>query len=126
MKRTDRSDMWPAWLQALAPDPLSRERVRRRVMNQAAGLLRARRAGNWLAITDRWTTALLPLAAALALVFAGLARQASQLSTSTQTPPTVEELLESANPDGPPAVLTSATEPGLDQLLSAAVTPDAP
>jgi len=54
-----------------------------------------------------------------------LARRAS-LPVVADMPPTVDELLQSANPNGPPAVLTSATEPGLDQLLSAAVTPDAP
>lgn len=125
MKKTDRSGRWPGWMLSLRPDQLTRERMRRRIMDEAAFVLRARRAGSWWTVADRWTTRLIPLAAALALVFAGLARRAS-LPVVADMPPTVDELLQSANPNGPPAVLTSATEPGLDQLLSAAVTPDAP
>ena len=125
MKKTDRSGRWPDWLFSLRPDPLTRERMRRRIMDEAATVLRVRRSDSWWAVADRWTTRLLPLAAALALVFASMARRASQLPGTPDMPPTVDELLQSANPNGPPAVLTSATEPGLDQLLSAAVTPGA-
>lgn len=125
MNNTDRTRRWPGWLAGLAPDDLTRRRMRSRILGEAAGLLRARRSVSWWAVTDRWTTRLLPLAAALALVFAGVARQASDAPVAFDTPPTVDELLESANPDGPPAVLTSSVEPGLDQLLSAAVNTDA-
>ena len=126
MKKTDHTSGWPGWLLSLGPDQLTRRRMRRRIMDEAAVILRARRSGSWWAVADRWTTRLLPLAAALALVFAGMATRASQGPGAADTPPTVDELLQSANPNGPPAVLTSSTEPGLDQLLSAAVTPDAP
>ena len=126
MKKTDRNGERPGWLDSLKPDELSRERLRRHVLAEAAVILRARRAGNWWSVADRWTTRLLPLAAALALVFAGMAQWVSQLPAVAEMPPTVDELLRSANPNGPPDVLISATEPGLDQLLSAAVTPDAP
>jgi hypothetical protein len=124
--RTERRDRWPGWLQPLRLDPFTRERVRRRIIAEAADLLRARRAGSWWLVADRWATALLPLAAALALVFATLAHRASALPGIAQAPPTVDELLESANPNAPPTLLTSATEPGIDQLLGAAVTHQAP
>lgn len=126
MNKTDRRRSWPAWLASLAPDELARRRMRSHILEEAAGILRARRSGSWWAVTDRWTTRLLPLAAALALVFAGVARRALDAPVAFDTPPTVDELLESASPDGPPAVLTSSVEPGLDQVLSAAVTADAP
>jgi len=126
MNNTERGGRWPDWLLSLRPDQLTRERMRRRIVDEAGAVLRARRTGSWWAVADRWTTRLLPLAAALALVFAGLARWASQTPSVVDMPPTVAELLQSANPNGPPAVLTSATEPGLDQLLNAAVNHDAP
>ena len=126
MKTTEGGRRWPAWMSSLAPDELARRRMRKRILDEAAALLLARRSGSWWAVTDRWTTRLLPLAAALALVFAGMAQRASDAPVAADMPPTVDELLQSANPNGPPAVLTSTAEPGLDQLLSAAVTPDAP
>lgn len=126
MKKIEHSGRWPDWLLSLRPDQLTRERMRRRIVGEAALVLRARRSGSWWLVADRWTTRLLPLAAALALVFAGMARRASHIATIADLPPTVDELLQSANPNGPPAVLTAATEPGLDQLLSAAVNHDTP
>lgn len=126
MKKIDRSGGWPGWLLSLAPDQLTRQRLRHRIIDEAADILRARRTSSWWAVTDRWTTRLLPIAAALVLVFASMARWGPQVPGVADMPPTVDELLESVNQNGPPAVLTSATEPGLDQLLSAAVSPDSP
>ncbi len=126
MKHTRNPDSWPAWLQPLRPDPLTRERLRRRIVAEAAAVLRAREAGSWLSVADRWTTLLLPLAAALALTFAALAQRASAPVELAERPPTVEQLLQPSQLDGPPALLIAATEPGIDDILSAAVAREDP
>jgi hypothetical protein len=64
---------WPAWLEALRPDELARQRLRSRIMAQAEPLLAARRALTWDEVASRWALLLVPAAAAVTLLFGGLA-----------------------------------------------------
>ncbi|MEN8145843.1 MAG: hypothetical protein ABFS14_12940 [Gemmatimonadota bacterium] len=75
---------WPAWLEALRPDELTRQRLRGRIMAQAEPLLAARRALTWDEVASRWATMLVPAAAAVTLLFGGLALQAGPRAVTTQ------------------------------------------
>lgn len=88
------TDRWPIWLRALRPDELTRHRMRRAILDEAAPLLAARR-DNWFDAVAEWATILSPVAAAVTLVFAGLAlRQAgtADMSETFVAAPAVEEL----------------------------------
>lgn len=88
-------DRWPTWLGALRPDELTRRRMKRSVMDEALPLLKARR-DSWFDAVADWATILSPLAAAVTLIFAGLAlRQAgrAELAENVASAPAVEELI---------------------------------
>ena len=89
------TDRWPIWLRALRPDELTRHRMRRAILDEAAPLLAARR-DNWFDAVAEWATILSPVAAAVTLIFAGLAlRQAgtAEMSDTLAAAPAVEELV---------------------------------
>ena len=89
------TDRWPIWLRALRPDELTRHRMRRAILDEAAPLLAARR-DNWFDAVAEWATILSPVAAAVTLIFAGLAlRQAgtAEMAETLATAPAVEELV---------------------------------
>lgn len=88
-------DRWPAWMGALRPDELTRRRMRRAITDEALPLLKARR-DSWFDAVADWATILSPLAAAVTLIFAGLAlRQAGrvELPENLASAPAVEELV---------------------------------
>ncbi len=64
----------PRWLDALRPDDLTAARLRRAILDAAQPLLAARR-DSWWDVASEWATPLTPIAAALTLLFAGLAIQ---------------------------------------------------
>lgn len=86
---------WPEWLRSLAPDELTRRRMRVAVFAEALPVLAARRQ-SWLDAVADWATILSPIAAAVTLIFAGLAlRQAGQvdLEANLATATAVQDLV---------------------------------
>lgn len=107
-----------AWARLLLPDEVARRRLRRAIMREARPLLAARRDGLLDAIST-WAATLSPIAAAITLVFAGLAlRQTrpTRMAEDTAPAPAFEELVE------PGRALPSAFEgdsiPDLDAVLT--------
>lgn len=105
-----------AWARLLLPDEVARRRLRRAIMREARPLLAARRDGLLDAIST-WAATLSPIAAAITLVFAGLAlRQTRPTRMAEDTAPAFEELVE------PGRALPSAFEgdsiPDLDAVLT--------
>lgn len=62
----------PRWLDILLPDEVTAARLRRAILDAAAPLLAGRR-DSWFDVASDWATLLTPIAAALTLIFAGLA-----------------------------------------------------
>lgn len=88
---------WPDWLDGLRPDDLASARLRSSILQAADPLLEARRDDLW-DVASRWAGLLTPVAAALVLVFGGLAvrgevADASLTLTSVEPTPDLVELL---------------------------------
>lgn len=62
----------PRWLDSLRPDDMTAARLRRAILDAAHPLL-AERDDSWWDVASNWATLLTPIAAALTLLFAGLA-----------------------------------------------------
>lgn len=62
----------PRWLDILLPDEVTAARLRRAILDVAEPLLASRR-DSWWDVASDWATLLTPVAAALTLIFAGLA-----------------------------------------------------
>lgn len=108
---------WPAWLEPLRPDELSRARMRTAILGRAAPLLDARRLGSWETVAAGWARMLVPIAAVLLLLFAGLAYQAAP-RTIAAAPVTLEELMAEDDAENTLAALTSSVEPSPDWALT--------
>ena len=118
----DPETRWPTWLEPLRPDEMSRRRVRNAVLTAAAPILRARE-WSWQDDVARWTSVLAPVAAAIAILFAGLAYRAARPEAEARIEPIeleVDPLLQPLD-DGPPAMFTSTLEPSTDAILAAAI-----
>ncbi len=113
---------WAAWLDPLMPDEVSRQRLRKRVLEAAAPLLRAR-ARSWQDVAAGWSSLLTPIAAALVLVFGALAyaasRPAGQVGDSVSALE-IEPLLAEET-ESPPTLLTGASEPSRESVFIAAI-----
>lgn len=112
------NDRWPIWMRALRPDELTRRRMKRAILDEALPLLTARR-DSWFDAVADWATILSPVAAAVTLIFAGLAlRQAgsADLSDTIASAPAVEELVR------PGETLPSAFGPDSVPDLNAVMT----
>ena len=62
----------PTWLDSLRPDDVTAARLRRDIIDAGHPLLAGRR-DSWWDVASNWATLLTPVAAALTLLFAGLA-----------------------------------------------------
>ncbi len=62
----------PRWLDILLPDEVTATRLRRAILDVAEPLIAGRR-DSWWDVASDWATLLTPVAAALTLIFAGLA-----------------------------------------------------
>lgn len=118
---------WPDWLEALRPDSVTRERMRRAIVREAVPLLTARRAG-WFDVASRWATLLSPVAAAITLLFAGLAVLQTPVRDApsdqlAEAPPSVDQLLESSGP-AVPAAFAHDSLADLDIVLTAIASED--
>ncbi len=109
---------WPAWLRVLRPDELTRLRMRNRIAAEARPLLLARRE-SWYDAVSEWATILSPVAAAVTLIFAGLAlRQAGAVDGSEPMTAAVavEELARPG--DALPATFGRDSLPDLDVVMT--------
>lgn len=89
---------WPGWLDALRPDELTTRRMRQAILDEALPLLRARRDSWYEAVAD-WATILSPVAAAVTLIFAGLALRQAGSADAQQTVASAPALEELIRPD---------------------------
>jgi len=116
---------WPAYLEPLRPDEMTRHRIRRHVL-AAAGTIETR-AQSWFDVTAGWSSVLAPLAAGLLVVFGTLAYRAAgsdgeePIAASLVGP--TPDLVPSLAPDAeaPPALLIDMAEPSRDAVLTAAL-----
>jgi len=112
------NDRWPIWMRTLRPDELTRRRMRRSILDEALPLLTARR-DSWFDAVAEWATILSPIAAAVTLVFAGLAlRQAGsvELSDTVASAPAVEELVRPG--ETLPSAFGPDSVPDLDAVMT--------
>lgn len=112
------NDNWPIWLRALRPDELTRRRMRRAILDEALPLLTARR-DTWFDAVADWATILSPVAAAITLIFAGLAlRQAgsAELTETVASAPAVEELVRPG--ETLPSAFGRDSVPDLDVVMT--------
>lgn len=118
---------WPDGLEELRPDDLARARIRRAIRAASAGLLRARRRAAWREVAAGWARILTPLAALLAIAFAGLAVRATSPPPETSRPPvTLEELMGPDQAGEPFGYLTGVDEPSTDRVLTAVILYEEP
>jgi hypothetical protein len=112
------NDRWPTWLRGLRPDELTRRRMKRAILDEALPLLTARR-DSWFDAVAEWATILSPVAAAVTLIFAGLAlRQAgsAELSDTIASAPAVEELVRPS--ETLPSAFGPDSVPDLDAVMN--------
>ncbi len=114
---------WPTWLEPLRPDEMSRRRLRNAVLSAASPILRARE-WSWQDDVARWTSVLAPVAAAVAILFAGLAYRAARPETQALVEPLEIDPVLQPLADGPPAMLTSTLEPSVEEILAATIERD--
>ncbi|MDH3732738.1 MAG: hypothetical protein OEU54_04355 [Gemmatimonadota bacterium] len=128
-RRDRREDSaWPAWLEALRPDEVTRQRLHNRVMTTAETMLRLPER-TWSDVTAGWSSVLTPLAAGLAVAFGVLAYRASidpEIESMAATEPAsierdeIQPLLGSED-TAPPALLIDEDELNGDAVLRAAL-----
>lgn len=122
---------WPAWLEALRPDELTRRRLHKSVMARAEAVLRLPER-TWRDVTAGWSSILTPIAAGLAVAFGVLAYRASigpdiemVANRASDDVPTVDshEIQPLLGPDdaGPPALLIEENELNREAVFRAAL-----
>jgi len=119
---------WPKWLETLRPDEIMRARLKRSIADAAAPLLSARQL-TWWEVASDWASLLTPVAAAVAVLFAGLAlgdrpvaRSQATIAVSAETP-RLEEFVDWASAEEFPAAFPEDSLNSLDVVL-ASITAD--
>jgi hypothetical protein len=116
--------VWPAWVEPLRPDEMSRRRLKNAVLSAAVPMLRARE-WSWQDVAGRWAAVLAPIAAGLTILFAGLAYSSSRPETEARAEAfEVDPLFLQPMEDGIPALLTSTLEPSMEGILAATIGPE--
>ena len=121
---------WPAYLEPLRPDQITRRRLRRNVVAAAEALLE-RRPLSWIDITASWSAALTPVAAGLIVAAGVLVYRLSgpatpRLAVEAEAETEAVGLVRTLAPDAeaPPELLIDFLEPSRDAVLTAAlITP---
>lgn len=126
-QRRDGDGGWPAWLEPLRPDPVSRARMKRGIQAAAAPLLAARHPAAWWEVAADWSSVAIPIAASIALLFGWLAYE----SGPSPAPAPDSERMEMAAlvkpaSSSPPALLIDQAEPSSDALLAATLRREGP
>jgi hypothetical protein len=106
-------------LRSLRPDDVTRRRLSRDIAEEARPLLALRR-DSWLDAISDWATILSPVAAAVTLVFAGLAlRQAANPAEPGEELASAPGVVELVQPGGAlPAAFEGESQPDLDQVMT--------
>jgi len=114
---------WPRWLEPLRPDEITRARLKRSIANAAEPILSARQL-TWWEVASDWASLLTPVAAALAVLFAGLAlgdrptaRSEATVAASADAP-RLEEFIEWASAEELPAAFPGDSLTDLDIVLT--------
>ena len=122
-----RAPGWPRWLDALRPDEITRARLKRSIADAAAPLLNARRL-TWWEVASDWASLLTPVAAAVAVLFAGLAlgdrpaaRSEATMAASADAP-RLEEFIDWASAEELPAAFHEDSLANLDIVLTSITT----
>ena len=90
------------WWDVLLPDEVTEARMRRSVLEAARPLLASQRYSGW-DVASYWATLLTPIAAALTLIFAGLALRESIPDASRAQYTVSADVVESLGTDAAPA-----------------------
>jgi len=114
IRETRTDDAWPGWLEPLRPDELARERMRRGILRAAAPLLAARHPARWWELAADWSGLAAPIAAAIALLFAWIAYEASPAGVEPE-----RQEMEAL-------VLLNQAEPSTDGVLEATLRREGP
>ncbi len=123
-QRNSERRIWPAWVQPLRPDEMSRRRLKKAVLSAAGPMLRARE-WSWQDVAGRWAAVLAPIAAGLTILFAGLAYSASHSEPEARVEVfDLDPLVLQPMNDGPPTLLTSTAEPSVEGILAATIGPE--
>ena len=94
------------WWDVLLPDEVTAARMRRSILEAAHPLLTKERE-DWWDVASDWATLLTPVAAALTLIFAGLALRQSIPEASRSTYTVSADVVESLGSDAAPAGFAS-------------------
>lgn len=126
-QRRDGDRGWPAWLEPLRPDAVSRARMKRGIQAAAAPLLAARHPAAWWELAADWSSVAIPIAASIALLFGWLAYESgpSPVPAPESERMEMEALVQPAS-SSPPALLTDQAEPSSDALLAATLRREGP
>ena len=114
---------WPKWLETLRPDEITRARLKRSISDAAAPLLNSRQL-TWWEVASDWASLLTPVAAAVAVLFAGLALGARPVARSEATiavsaeAPRLEEFVDWASAEEFPAAFPEDSLTSLDVVLT--------
>lgn len=90
------------WWDVLLPDEMTEARLRRSILEAARPLLASQRE-SWWDVASSWATLLTPIAAALTLIFAGLALRESIPEASRSEFTVSADVVESLGTDEAPA-----------------------
>ena len=90
------------WWDVLLPDEVTAARMRRSILEVAQPLL-AKERDDWWDVASDWATLLTPVAAALTLIFAGLALRESIPEASRSRYTVSADVVESLGSDAAPA-----------------------
>ena len=93
------------WWEVLLPDEVTEARMRRSIVEAAQPLLGNRR-DTWWDVASDWATLLTPIAAALTLIFAGLALRESIPEASKSELTVSADVVESVGSDAAPVGFT--------------------
>lgn len=118
---------WPMWLETLRPDQITRARLKRSIAGAAAPLLSARQL-TWWEVASDWASLLTPVAAAVAVLFAGLAL-GDRPTTGTEAmmavsadAPRLEEFIDWASAEELPAAFPEDSLTNLNVVLTSITT----
>lgn len=121
--RKDSSDA-PRWLSELRPDDITRARLRRSILEAAAPLLERNRV-TWWEVASSWASILIPVAASVALLIAGLAigerpgSHSTELVAASDDALEYEEFVEWASAEELPRAFPEDSLADLDVVLTA-------
>ncbi len=117
----------PRWVAELRPDDLTRQRLKRSIADAARPVLEARRL-TWWDVASSWASLLIPVAASIALLIAGLAigdRPASRTASTTAFSADTlgyEEFVDWASAEELPRAFPGDSLADLDVVLTAITT----